>query len=1705
MQPLPMTPPPWTRLLPLLRWALLLLLISGASWLGYRALAAGNLFQAEATLLVGPFLETNVNDPATGASSIWVLWETTADAIPAAEVQYGVSADSLTLSATGITTGTAGATHMHEVQLPDLQPLTQYFYRVRIGPGDGDFGETFRFVSAPLVDSNANFTFVATSDEQPGEGNPTYDRIIAKRVVQEIVDQVCGDAATCPDALALLLSAGDNADQGGIYDEYKPWFDSRQLIGQSVASITALGNHDYYLDEVEVRNWRGYHHFPTNGRLSALGLPDDPAYLDRFDERWYFVDYSNVRFIVLDSNGYSGPSADRTGDLQNAWLDAVLTQSCTDANLDFVVTMMHHTHHLDEILPTDHVPDTKAITDRTERFATECNKPTVHLYGHSHHYNRGAARNHHATYIDAATSGGNIEIYDNSVSKDFEETLVSQASYGFVRADVVADSTDPSIRFRRYSIGYRPNGATESQGVIDDFTITLSANKPVTPTTVSAEVGEAVVTLQASPYSDPANIPQQSAQWQVTTVAGDYSAPHFDHLANFKNFYQGLDKAADQDLTQAAFRDFTPDTTYYWRVRYRNQHNHWSDWSAEASFSTGVGATFFRTTQPNYSGDEGVTIEWAGFPGNAQDWISIAPAGAGDGEWYGNSYLFTAGAKGGSHTFYALPAGAYEARAYYDWPQGAYNIVAQAPFTVTGGAISVTVAAATLTGAEPITVTWRNFPGNALDWIAIAPASAPTDTRPTDYWSYTNADFHGVFAFPPQPVSGAYEARAYIDNSLEPVAVAPFTIQGSVEPTATPTPTSPDTCLLHEEFENLPLGPAVDEQIPAEIIGWTAQAPAGWTTANADGMAQGTTEWQGWSFATLDFWVKADDQERSNFTRAQGAFAIADPDEWDDTNNPAATAPFESVLNSPAIDVSDVQTVLISFDSHYRQEDPQKAQLVVSFDGGEPVELLRYDSTATAANGGADAQNQLVQLTTAVPAGAKQMVLTWRIFEAGNNWFWAVDNVDVRADAPLNRTSLCWDPNATPTPTFTPTPTATPTPQPTATPTPDPQSILFREDFESVKLGPAVDELMGPILGWSPTAPEGWRVENVEGMPQGTTEWQGWTFTNLKFWVSTAPGQNRENWTLAQGIFAVVDPDEWDDTNGAASQGDLDSSLFSPAIDVTGQQSVTVEFDSHYRQEDTQATELLALFDTGAVVELLYYDQVDYADNAGVDVENSRLRLGVEVPIGAKSMTLQWRMFKATNDWYWAIDNVQVIGQPWVGEIPTPTATPVLAGLPFSENFDSLEPALQPAINEQIPADLLGWTHRAPKGWAIDNRRMPAQPGTAEWQGWSFTTLPFWVAADDQDRSLFAKASGVLAVADPDEWDDTNGPAATGTFHSLLTTPPIAVESGTLLKLSFVSHYRQEGDQTAAIWASFNGRRAEEIFRYDLSNATDLDRQNEEVIVYIPVPANASTIALTWQLRDAGNNWFWAIDNIVLAEQVGPTPTATPTATPTQTPTPTLTPTATPVAQAVELPLTENFDALTDLLQPAANEAITPTLLGWTHTAPVNWSVDNSNMPATVGMIEWQGWSFATKEFWLAADQQERERFDLASGVVAIADADEWDDLNEPSASGKFNSLLSSPPINVTGGTTVTLRFASHYRQEDAQTALVIVSFDVGEGQAVLGYDSTNSDDQNRQNEQVELAITVPADAQQMVVTWQLRDAGNNWFWAIDNVEMSAE
>jgi hypothetical protein len=198
----------------------------------------------------------------------------------------------------------------------------------------------------------------------------------------------------------------------------------------------------------------------------------------------------------------------------------------------------------------------------------------------------------------------------------------------------------------------------------------------------------------------------------------------------------------------------------------------------------------------------------------------------------------------------------------------------------------------------------------------------------------------------------------------------------------------------------------------------------------------------------------------------------------------------------------------------------------------------------------------------------------------------------------------------------------------------------------------------------------------------------------------------------------------------------------------------------------------------------------------------------------------------------------------------------------------------------------------------------------------------------------------------------------------------------------------------------------------------------------------------------------------------------------------------------------------------------------WTPTPPRSWVTNHSGMPgygdpATDGRREWAGWTFAKKSFWLASDNQTRDQFLLGTGVLAIADPDEWDDATHPTfdTNGNalyFNSFLTTPGVSLAGVATnsVFIKFDSSWRPEgfddwggtNNQTATVTVSYNNGTPIEILHWDSQEGGPffhPDSQNEPVFLRLNNPAGATNLVVAFGLTRGGNDWWWAFDNLEIN--
>ena len=246
---------------------------------------------------------------------------------------------------------------------------------------------------------------------------------------------------------------------------------------------------------------------------------------------------------------------------------------------------------------------------------------------------------------------------------------------------------------------------------------------------------------------------------------------------------------------------------------------------------------------------------------------------------------------------------------------------------------------------------------------------------------------------------------------------------------------------------------------------------------------------------------------------------------------------------------------------------------------------------------------------------------------------------------------------------------------------------------------------------------------------------------------------------------------------------------------------------------------------------------------------------------------------------------------------------------------------------------------------------------------------------------------------------------------------------------------------------------------------------------------------------------------------------------------------------AQEVVYQENFDALQ--LSPPVDENSNFSE-AFTHQGPENWRIISREVPGQgdpdVGVTEWEGWSFANKDFWIdVAEDQRRSEFTLGQGTLAVADPDEWNDLGDPANNvGFYNTFLSTPVFVLDDlrklGDRLQFQFDSSWIPEccddggqfapnqNNKTATVRARFEDGSTVELLrwesapfldsqGRPSTNPDDSpNRAfkrtatNEQlfVDLAgllhTSVPHNF--FLLEFGLSNAGDDFWWAMDNMQM---
>jgi len=489
-------------------------------------------------------------------NSIFILWET--DQGEESTVEWGLT-NALGNTSSGSFVQTFGTSILHEVGLTGLNRFTPYFYRVKTG---NTYSEIYKFKTPPFSSDNESFRLIAMSDMQRDYNNPNiFEEIINEGIIPYLENEAGGELT---DNLAFVMIPGDIVDNGNDYSQWEEQFfsPSKNLVNQ-VPVYPVLGNHEqnseYYFK---------YFKLPDNGTVD-------------FEEHWWYKDYGNLRIIGLDSN------SPYTNQDQLDWLDDVLSNSCSDSSINFVFAQLHHPFKSELWIPGE-LNYTGEVISRLENFSTDCNKPSIHFFGHTHGYSRGQSLDHKHLWINVATAGGAIDYWGDYPQVDYDEFSKSQDEWGFVSVNIINDN-DPRFVVKRISKGnenvFRDNEVTDSLVVRLNSTALIETPTVLFP--INEEVIPECVILKATNFNstDPNAFHGQS-HWQIATDC-DFENPVAESWKNFENFYFEINTQENDDLTDEKFETLFENTLYCWRVRYRDRELNWSDWSSPTEFTTG--------------------------------------------------------------------------------------------------------------------------------------------------------------------------------------------------------------------------------------------------------------------------------------------------------------------------------------------------------------------------------------------------------------------------------------------------------------------------------------------------------------------------------------------------------------------------------------------------------------------------------------------------------------------------------------------------------------------------------------------------------------------------------------------------------------------------------------------------------------------------------------------------------------------------------------------------------------------------------------------------------------------------------------------------------------------------------------------------------------------------------------------------------------
>jgi len=453
------------------------------------------------------------------------------------------------------------------------------------------------------------------SDMQQWGSYPTvFNDIVDDNLIPYIQNNYGSDLS---EHLGYFAVPGDLVQTGSNYLSWaSTFFEPAENLLSYVPLYPVPGNH-----EGNTPYFFQYFNLPLNGTNT-----------NDYPEHWWYKDYSNVRLIGLESNG--GYRVQEQLD----WLQIVLNDAAADSDIDFVFAQLHHPHQ-SELWIAGNTAYTGDVIEILENFSTSSGKPSVHFFGHTHGYSRGQSKEHKHVMVNVASAGGAIDNWGEFAQQDYEEYSRSDDDFGYVIMEVQA-GIDPQFLLKRLSHGSIENGLVTNV-LKDTLLVKFNNPSPDQPTGVFPAQNDVLspdcIIFLGSEYNDQEGDLHGATQWQISTDA-NFNSIVYDEWYQHENWYFDVDLMAGNNMVDQEITTLLENTTYYWRVRYRDRSLAWSNWSTGNMFQTTTSAATANLLQNG--GAENGTNNWV------EDQGSFESINSGDcfgNNAYAGSKLFAVG------------------------------------------------------------------------------------------------------------------------------------------------------------------------------------------------------------------------------------------------------------------------------------------------------------------------------------------------------------------------------------------------------------------------------------------------------------------------------------------------------------------------------------------------------------------------------------------------------------------------------------------------------------------------------------------------------------------------------------------------------------------------------------------------------------------------------------------------------------------------------------------------------------------------------------------------------------------------------------------------------------------------------------------------------------------------------------------------------